>query len=472
MRNFLDDNFLLYNKTAERLYFDHAENQPIIDYHCHLSEQDIVENRHFNSITEAWLEGDHYKWRAMRANGIEERFCTGDASDPEKFGKWAQTVPFTLRNPLYHWTHLELRRYFGIEQILNEQTAEAIYEQTSESLQHTGTQDLLKKMKVEVVCTTNDPLDSLSFHDQRNSLQKDLILVPTFRSDKLMVTENVVAWNAYIEKLAEVANLGIESYDDLLAAIKKRHDFFHEMGCRLSDNGLSHIFAVPYKQSEVDHIFKLLREGKQINVEQAEKFKSAILFDTSCLHAEKGWTQQFHLGALRNNNDLMLEKLGPDTGFDSIGDFPQAEAMSVFFNRLEKEKRLAKTIVYNLNPSWNEVFATMMGNYNNEGVVGKMQFGSGWWFLDQKEGMERQLNTLSNMGLISRFVGMLTDSRSFLSFPRHEYFRRILCNLFGRDIENGELPNDISFVGKVIEDICYNNARNFFEFYEKPVESI
>ena len=472
MREFLADNFLLYTKTAERLYFDFAEKMPIIDYHCHLSEKDIVENRVFNTITQAWLEGDHYKWRAMRANGVDEHYCTGDASDQDKFQKWAETVPYTLRNPLYHWTHLELKRYFKIDQLLDGKSASDIYNESTNQLRKTGTQHLLDKMNVEVICTTNDPIETLENHIKWKSLSKEMILVPTFRSDKILFTDNTTEWNRYVDQLSDVSGVEIHKYEDLLEAIKERHDYFHEAGCRLSDNGLSHIYAQEYTDREIKETFNALRSGKSIGKIAGDQLRSAILFETARMHAEKGWTQQFHLGALRNNNDRMHQLLGPDTGFDSIGDFTQAETMSKFFNRLEQEERLAKTIVYNLNPSWNEVFATMMGNYNDGSVAGKMQFGSGWWFLDQKDGMERQMNTLSNMGLISRFVGMLTDSRSFLSFPRHEYFRRILCNLFGRDIENGELPKDVEWVGKVIEDICYNNARKFFEFYNEPVEQV
>ncbi|MFP4059060.1 MAG: glucuronate isomerase [Bacteroidales bacterium] len=466
MKNFIDNNFLLTTKYARELYHEHAQKMPIIDYHCHLPPDEISMNKKFENLTKVWLEGDHYKWRAMRANGIEERYCTGDASDQEKFEKWAETVPFTLRNPLYHWTHLELKRYFGIEDLLNPTTAKKIYDSTSEMLQQDdfSVRSLLEKMNVEVVCTTDDPTDTLEHHQKIRQDEFKVKVLPTWRPDKAMVVEDPVTYNEYIEKLSAVADTDIKDYNDLLFALQKRHDFFHETGCRISDHGLETFYAVEFTQTEINTIFKRIRSGKQLVNSDILKFKSAMLVHFALMDNEKGWTQQFHVGALRNNRSSMFEKIGPDKGFDSIGDFELAKPMSKFFDRLDKNGKLAKTILYNLNPRDNELMATMAGNFNDGSVPGKMQYGSGWWFLDQKDGMEKQMNALSNMGLLSLFVGMLTDSRSFLSYPRHEYFRRILCNLIGKDVANGELPEDMEILGKMVENICYNNAKNYFRF--------
>ncbi len=464
MKAFLDDDFLLQSDTASRLYHDFAKDQPIIDYHCHLSPKDIVENRVFNTITEAWLEGDHYKWRAMRTNGIAEQYCTGDAPDREKFREWAKTVPYTVRNPLYHWTHLELKRYFGVSQLLNGHTADEIYDTSTAALQQLSTQKLLSMMKVQVVCTTDDPTDSLEYHQAWDSDASSLKLLPTFRPDKVLFTSDVSKWNEYVDKLAAAANMDISSFQDVIDALQNRHDFFAEQGCRLSDAGLERLYAEDFTESEVASTFQQLRAGNHVSALDADKFRSAVLLAVGRMNHEKGWTQQFHLGALRNNNKRMLGKLGPDTGFDSMGDFSQAQALSKFLDGLDGTDQLAKTILYNLNPTDNAVFATMIGNFNDGSIPGKIQFGSGWWFLDQKLGMEEQMNMLSNMGLLSRFVGMLTDSRSFLSFPRHEYFRRVLCNLVGQDVENGELPNDMDLLGNLIKNICYHNAKEFFHF--------
>lgn len=464
MKEFLDDNFLLQTKTAERLYHDCAADLPIIDYHNHLPPKEIVEDRIFENITQAWLEGDHYKWRAMRANGIGEEFCTGKASDKEKFRKWAETVPYTLRNPLYHWTHLELRRYFGIEQLLNTSSSEEIYHQASNQLQEMGTNILLSKMKVEVVCTTDDPTDSLEYHQRWDNQSGPFKLLPTFRPDKVLVTHFLDEWNQYIDRLAEVSNTEISSFKGLIDALSKRHDYFHQHGCRLSDIGLAHLFSQETSEAELEKAFDILRSGHTPDIKARKQFKTAVLVHLSRMNFEKGWTQQFHLGALRNNSTRQFDTIGRDTGFDSIADFPQAVQLSHFFDILDRNNQLAKTIVYNLNPADNAVFASMVGNFNDGSKAGKMQFGSGWWFLDQKDGIEQQLNTLSNMGLLSRFVGMLTDSRSFLSFPRHEYFRRILCNLLGNDMENGELPNDLDLVGGLVKNVCYYNAKSYFDF--------
>ncbi len=466
MKPFLDENFLLQSSTAEKLYHDFAIDLPIIDYHCHLSPEEIAQNQSFKNLTHIWLYGDHYKWRAMRANGINERFCTGDASDYDKFMAYAQTVPYTLRNPLYHWTHLELQRYFSIDEILNVESAPAIWERANKLLASSemSSQSLLQKMKVEVVCTTDDPTDKLEFHQKLKESEFNVLMLPTFRADKAMAVDNPGSYNSYLAKLEQAADISISSYQNLLEALQSRHDFFASMGCRLSDHGLEHVFADEYTDKEIEKYFLKIRQSEQLTLAEISKLKSAILYELALMDHQKEWTQQFHLGALRNNNSRALKNIGPDTGFDSIGDFSQARTLSLFFNRLDSTNQLAKTIIYNLNPSDNYLIGTMIGNFNDGSVPGKIQFGSGWWFLDQKEGMEWQMNALSNLGLLSRFVGMLTDSRSLLSYPRHEYFRRILCNLFGTDIENGELPHDLELVGNTIQNICYYNAKSFFKF--------
>ena len=465
MKKFLDENFLLQTPTAQRLYHEYAKDLPIIDYHCHLAPDQIAGNINFSNLTQAWLYGDHYKWRALRANGVDESYITGNRTDFEKFEQWAATVPYTLRNPLYHWTHLELQRYFEEYNLLSPTTAKQIYDHCSAKLQQPeySVQSLIKKMKVEVIGTTDDPLDNLEYHQQlaQNTVAK---VRPSFRPDKAMNADDTAALNAYINKLEEVANVSIGDFESYLQALKSRHDYFAANGCSVSDHGLEHIYAEDFTDEEIRNIFNQIRVGAQLAQSDIFKFKSAMLFHFAIWDHEKGWVQQFHLGGLRNNNTRLLTKLGPDTGFDSIGDFSQGQALSKFLNKLDLEDKLAKTIIYNLNPTDNELMAAMIGNFNDGSVAGKVQFGSGWWFNDQKDGMIRQLNALSNMGLLSRFVGMLTDSRSFLSFPRHEYFRRILCNLFGDDIENGELPNDIAWTGKIVQDISYYNAKNYFSF--------
>ncbi|MEM9833758.1 MAG: glucuronate isomerase [Bacteroidota bacterium] len=466
MKPFLDENFLLQSPTAQTLYHNFARDLPIIDYHCHLSPREIAQNQSFENLTQIWLYGDHYKWRAMRANGIDEQYCTGGASDYDKFMAYAKTVPYTLRNPLYHWTHLELQRYFSISEILNSDSAPAIWEQANQLLAspNMSSQRLLKKMNVEIVCTTDDPVDSLEFHQQLQNEGFDVLILPTFRADKSMAVDNPETYNQYLDKLEQAADTNITRYQDLLKALSIRHDFFASLGCRLSDHGLEHVYADDYTEPEVAQSFQKVRQGQPLSPDEVSKLKSAILHELALMDHQKDWTQQFHLGALRNNNTRMLNTLGPDTGFDSIGDFSQAQTLSSFFDRLDRNNQLAKTIIYNLNPSDNYLIGTMIGNFNDGSVPGKIQFGSGWWFLDQKEGMEWQMNALSNLGLLSRFVGMLTDSRSLLSYPRHEYFRRILCNLFGTDMENGELPHDLDLIGKTVQNICYYNAKNFFQF--------
>jgi len=464
MKTFLDENFLLQNASAQQLYHQFAAKMPITDYHCHLSPKDIAEDRQFDNLTQIWLYGDHYKWRAMRTNGIDEKYCTGDASDSEKFTKWAETVPFTLRNPLYHWTHLELSRYFEIDTLLNPASATEIYENASAKLRQKeySVKNLLRKMNVELVCTTDDPIDSLEYHQKIKQDGFEIKVLPAWRPDKAMAIDQIEAFNSYINNLQVAAQLQINSFTDLINALKIRHQFFNDNGCRLSDHGLDTIFSQDFTNAEIETIFLKARNSEFITAYEIGQFKSAMLYHFAVMDFEKGWVQQFHIGAMRNNNLKMLKNLGPDTGFDSIGDLPIANAMSKFFSKLANENKLAKTIIYNLNPSDNELYATMLGNFQDGSVAGKMQWGSAWWFLDQKFGMENQLNTLSSLGLLSKFVGMLTDSRSFLSYPRHEYFRRILCNLVGTDMENGEIPNDFELAGQLIKDVCYNNAHRYF----------
>lgn len=466
---FMGEDFLLQTKTAELLYNEYAKQMPIIDYHCHLSPQQIAEDIKFENLTQAWLYGDHYKWRAMRTSGVDESYCTGNKSDYEKFEKWAATVPYTMRNPLYHWTHLELKRYFGIEEILNANTAKLVYDNASAQIQTDSysIKNLIRKMNVKVICTTDDPIDSLEYHKTLAESDFEVKIKPAFRPDKAMEVASAANFVAYVKKLEAVTNLAVSTFNDYLFALQNRHDFFASMGCSVSDHGLEEIYVEDFIGQEIETIFTKVYGGKELNLLEQRKFKSCMLLHFAEWDWEKGWVQQYHLGALRNNNSRMLSKLGPDTGWDSIGDFSQAAALAKFLNKLDSEDKLAKTILYNLNPADNELMASMIGNFNDGSVAGKIQFGSGWWFLDQKDGIIKQLNALSNMGLVSRFVGMLTDSRSFLSFPRHEYFRRILCNLFGDEIENGELPNDTKWVGQIIQDICYNNANDYFGWKDK-----
>lgn len=466
MKAFLDKNFILENKTAEKLYHDHAAKMPIIDYHCHLPTEDIASDRKFENLTRIWLDGDHYKWRAMRTNGVNENFITGDADDFTKFQKWAETVPYTMRNPLYHWTHMELQRPFGVHQILNGESAKEIYDTCTAQLQKDdfSCRGLLNQFNVEVVCTTDDPIDSLEHHKAIKESGFNVQVLPTFRPDKAMAVEDPESFNAYIDQLGEAANVDIRDFNHLIDALQSRHDFFDAMGCKLSDHGLEQIYAADYTDEEISSIFSKIRVGHELNQSEILKFKSAMLVYFGIMDHETGWTQQFHLGALRNNNTRMVSKLGPDTGFDSIGDFEMARPISRFLDRLDSDNKLAKTILYNLNPRDNYLIGTMIGNFNDGSIAGKVNFGTGWWFMDQKEGMEMQMNALSNLGLLSRFLGMLTDSRSFLSYPRHDYFRRILCNLLGKDVENGELPNDLNWLGNMVENISYNNAKEYFNF--------
>lgn len=470
MKQFLDEDFLLNSDTAKKLYHEVASSLPIIDYHCHLIPQQIADDIQFENLTQIWLAGDHYKWRAMRANGVNEKYCTGDAPDPEKFRKWAETVPETLRNPLYHWTHLELQRYFGIEELLHPKSADRIYKMADEMLATPdfSVRNLIRKMNVEVICTTDDPVDSLEHHRRIREDGFETQVLPAWRADKAMAIEDQDVFSSYLEKLEEVTGSSISTYMDLLTALAQRHDFFHEMGCRISDHGIESFFAEEFDHWEIEKIFLKIRNGKKANELEVRKFKSAMLIELAVMDHEKDWAQQFHVGALRNNNTRRFYELGPDTGYDSIGDFDMARDMARFFDKLDQQAQLAKTIVYNLNPVDNALIATMLGNFSDGVTPGKMQFGSGWWFLDQKYGMTDQINTLSSLGLLSRFVGMLTDSRSFMSYPRHEYFRRLLCDLIGTDVEAGEIPNDFSMLQSLVSNICYHNAREYFRFPEKP----
>ena len=460
---FIHDNFLLGTASARNLYHTFAAGEPILDYHCHLPPKDVAENRQFKNLFEVWLEGDHYKWRAMRSNGVPERFCTGNAEPYEKFLAWARTVPQTLRNPLYHWTHLELKRYFGIETLLSEKTAPAVWDRANELLAtpEFTTQGILKKFKVKAVCTTDDPADDLGSHRSHAASACGTRMYPTFRPDKALTVHQPAGFNAWLARLEAVSDIHIARLSDLLSALKQRHDFFHSLGGRLSDHGLESCFADFCTDAEAERIFLKVRAGAAATPQEHGQFATYMMLYFGRLDAEKGWTKQLHLGALRGNNTRLLQALGPDTGFDSIGDFPQAQALSAYLDRLDQDNALPKTILYNLNPADNYLFATMTGNFQDGTIPGKVQYGSGWWFLDQQEAMAWQINALSNLGLLSRFIGMLTDSRSFMSYPRHEYFRRTLCNLLGQDIESGAIPNDLDSVGGLVRNICFANANNY-----------
>lgn len=460
---FIHEDFLLTTRAARRLYRQFAANEPIFDYHCHLSPRDIAENRQFKNLFEIWLEGDHYKWRAMRSNGVAERFCTGDADPFAKFQAWAATVPHTLRNPLYHWTHLELSRHFGIDELLDESSAARIWKQANQQLAtpQLTTQGILKKFKVTAVGTTDDPTDDLKHHRALAASGLATRVRPAYRPDKALTVNQPVGFNEWVNRLAAASDTDIGNFSAFLDALKQRHDFFHAQGCRLSDHGLNQCFADFCPEKVAAEIFQRARRGQAASPEDHSKFATFMMLFFGRLDAQRGWVKQLHLGAMRNNNTRLLKQLGPDTGFDSIGNYPQCAALGAYLDRLDQENALPKTIIYNLNPADNYAFATMIGNFQDGTIPGKIQWGSGWWFLDQKEGMEWQLNALSNLGLLSRFVGMVTDSRSFMSYPRHEYFRRILCNLIGRDVENGEIPDDDSLVGPMIRNICYANAERY-----------
>ena len=463
MKRFLDENFLLNNPSAERLYHDYAAEMPIIDYHCHLNAKDIAENRTFKNISQAWLEGDHYKWRAMRTNGISEDYITGRRTDKEKFDKWAETVPATIRNPLYHWTHLELKRYFDIDSILSPNTADSIYKETEKLLntEAFSTCSILKNMNVKLVCTTDDPVDSLVYHQKIREKQQDFSVRPTFRPDKAVLLNDMKAYNEYIALLEDASGVKINGFSSLMAAVEQRHNYFHEAGCRISDHGIESLNSVDFTEKELDNIISSARNGIKTSLMDQQKLQTAFLLECGRMNYRRGWVMQLHYGAIRNNNKAIFSSFGPDAGCDSIHDLPAAAGLSNILGRLSGENHLPKTILYNLNPADNAMVATMAGNFQGDQIPGKIQYGAAWWFLDQKFGMTEHLNTLSSLGLLSRFIGMLTDSRSFLSFPRHEYFRRILCQLLGEDVENGEIPADWDLLGGMVKDICFYNCRHY-----------
>jgi glucuronate isomerase len=460
---FIHDDFLLNTGTARRLYHQFAAAEPILDYHCHLPPQDVAADRQFRNLFEIWLEGDHYKWRAMRANGVDERYCTGDATPREKFDAWAATVPQTLRNPLYHWTHLELKRYFGIDELLDASSAPRIWEQANAALAtpELSAHGILRKFHVKAVCTTDDPTDDLACHKAIAASGLETKVFPTFRPDKALNVHLPEVFNPWLQKLEAASNTSIANLHNFADALRKRHDFFHEMGGRLSDHGINHAYGEFATNAEAAAIFDRARDGHAATPEEHRRFAGTMMVLFGRLDAARGWTKQLHIGARRNNNTRRLQHVGPDTGFDSIGDWPQADALGNYLDRLDQENALPKVVVYNLNPADNYVIATMIGNFQDGSVAGKIQLGSGWWYLDQKEAMQWQMNALSNCGLLSRFLGMLTDSRSFMSYPRHEYFRRVLCDMFGRDMEAGEIPDDDGLVGPMIRNICYGNAKQF-----------
>jgi glucuronate isomerase len=464
--SFITDNFLLHNEVAKKLYHEVAKIQPIYDHHSHLSPKDIAEDRQFENITQLWIEGDHYKYRAMRANGIDEKYITGNATDFEKFLKYAETLLNTLRNPLYHWTHLELQRYFGITELFNVESAESIYKLCNELLKKPAysVRNLLHKMNVKMVGTTDDPTDDLQYHKQLKKEGFAIKVLPTFRPDKATEIEKGADFLKWIQKLEVVVGFAIQSFPELVNALENRHDFFHQTGCRISDHGHNCFYYAISTEEEINQIFKKGLQLESLSELEIKKYKAALLHKIAVMNHEKGWVQQFHVGAIRNNNSKMMSLLGPDQGFDSIGDMDMAQNMSRFFDKLNSANALTKTIVYNLNPRDNEMMASMIANFNDATTPGKMQYGAAWWFLDQKDGMQKQLDVLSNFGLLGRFVGMLTDSRSFLSFPRHEYFRRILCNVLGEEVEKGILPNDFVLIGDLVAKICSQNAVNYFGF--------
>jgi glucuronate isomerase len=463
MSQFINENFLLGNKTAKSIYYQYSDNQPIVDFHCHLSPVSIYEDLKFRNLTHAWLEGDHYKWRAMRINGVNEMYCTGNASDFDKFRMWAETVPATVGNPLYHWTHLELARYFNVYELLSPSTAASIFENVSAQLQsdNFSIRSLIRKMKVEVICTTDDPIDTLEYH-QKLKGSFEISVLPTFRPDNVIKTDDSQKFITYLQKLELISETEIEDFETLIAALDIRHKFFHETGCRLSDHGLDRFYYTTFTVSEINKIFNKLLKGETISFDESEKYKTAVMTELCKLNHKRGWTQQFHVGALRNNNLRKFRQLGPDTGWDSIGAPQDAYKMSKFLGAIDDSDQLAKTILYNLNPSDNEMMITMAGNFNDGSSAGKIQYGAAWWFLDQKSGMEKHLRDLASLGLLRRFVGMVTDSRSFLSYPRHEYFRRILCNFIGEEVEKGLIPNDEGLLKPLIQGISYSNAKNYF----------
>ncbi len=465
MKKFIDENFLLETATAKNIYHEFAEKMPIFDYHCHLPVKDLAEDVCYDNLGQAWLAGDHYKWRLMRSNGIPEKFCTGDATDFEKFEKWVETIPLAIRNPLYHWTHLELQRYFDIDTILNPKNCKDIYNKCSSLLQspNYSVKNLLLKMNVKLVCTTDDPIDSLDHHKKLKEDKYKIKIVPTFRPDKAMAVGNINSYNTYISKLSEISGIEVKDFKSLIEALNVRHKFFHSMGCRIADHGIQTFWVDTYNDEEVEKITVKLLSGNELFPREASKFKSALLFEFAKLNFNRGWVQQFHIGPFRNSNTRLFNELGPDIGCDSIGDTPYGDKLVKFLDRLYQSGELTNTIFYNINPRDNELIASIIGSFQDDSYPGTLQFGPSWWFLDQIDGITKQINTISNFGLLGRFIGMTTDSRSFLSYPRHEYFRRILCNLIGSEVEKGEIPNDIELLGKTIENICYNNAVDYFK---------
>jgi glucuronate isomerase len=468
---FINDDFLLGTRYAKELYHSYAATLPVIDYHCHLSPKEISSDRRFGTMTQIWLAGDHYKWRAMRTCGVDERFITGEGSDWEKFEKWAETVPRMLRNPLYHWTHLELLRPFGVEdRLLDPSTAKGIWEECNAKLASAGfsVRGILARMNVEVVCTVDDPVDTLEYHAlMMGDPSLNVQVLPTFRPDRALALDHPPVFMAFCRELSASSGMAIRGYVDFVGALRSRHDFFHSRGCRLSDHGIETVVAAEYSPAGVESAFKRLLRGEILEPVSLLSLKSALLHDLAVMDWEKGWVQQFHIGALRNTNSRMMRTLGPDTGFDSIGDSEVARPLARFLDTLDRDDRLARTVLYNLNPRDNEVFATMTGNFQDGSIPGKIQYGPAWWFLDQANGMTRQIEALSNMGVLSQFIGMVTDSRSFLSYPRHEYFRRLLCNLLGDDMTKGLIPGDMGLVGSMVRDICYFNAKRYFRFPDR-----
>jgi glucuronate isomerase len=468
MKPFINEDFLLENKTSRRLYKEYSANKPIIDFHCHISPRMIAEDRQFDNLSQAWLEGDHYKWRAMRSNGVNEMYCTGKVTDEDKFSKWAETVPATIGNPLYHWTHLELARYFNIYDLLSPSTAKKIYKKASSMLQtkEFSTRSIIKKMNVELICTTDDPTDTLEYHRQlKNSFE--IPVFPTFRPDNALKVEDNEKFKVYVLKLEQASGVSIKSFDTLIESLDNRHQFFHKHGCRTSDHGLDRFFFSAYAANEIDKIFKKLIDGKTITEEETEKYKASVMTELCRMNYRRGWTQQFHVGAMRNNNARKYRQMGPDTGWDSIGISQDALKISKFLSSLDDTEQLSKTILYNLNPADNEMMITMAGNFNDGSIPGKVQYGAAWWFMDQKTGMEKHLKDLSALGLLRRFVGMVTDSRSFMSYPRHEYFRRLACNYIGTQVEQGLIPDDDELLRPLIEGISYTNAKEYFDFNVK-----
>jgi glucuronate isomerase len=462
MNPFITDDFLLQTKTARELFHRHAKDEPIYDYHCHVPASQIAANRQFTDLSEIWLDGDHYKWRAMRANGVDERFCSGDGTPREKFHAWAATLPQALGNPLYHWSHLELYRYFGINCLIGPATADEIWEKANARLPLLRVHDILARNKVAVVCTTDDPADGLDDHAAIRGSGLRTRVYPAYRPDKALKVSDPGAFNPWLERLGTAARVPIRSFDDFLGALKTRHDDFHAIGCRLSDHGLETALSEPCTHEQAASTFRAARNGHAAPPDDAARFGSFLMLQFGHWDAHRGWTKQLHLGASRSNNTRMLRRVGADSGYDSIGDQPQVRALGRYLDALDSTNQLPRTVLYNVNPSDNYAFATMAGNFQDGAIVGKVQFGSGWWFLDQKEGIEWQLGALANNGLLGRFVGMLTDSRSFMSYPRHEYFRRVLCNLLGSQVERGELPGDLELVGGMVKRICFANARDYF----------